>query len=77
MWLIFFGLCPGLEALVQSFDEERNTVKLLEKLKGNDTTTYGIVFNILKYLLERDTEKFVMDLKKKWGKEYPNLIIGI
>lgn len=67
----FLGYAPVLEALVQSFDEERNTVKLLEKLKGNDTTTTGIVFNILKYLLEREHGKVCNGLKEKWGKEYP------
>lgn len=67
----FLGYAPVLEALVQSFDEERNTVKLLEKLKGNDTTTTGIIFNILKYLLEREQKKVCNGLREKWSKEYP------
>lgn len=67
----FLGYAPVLEALVQSFDEERNTVKLLEKLKGNDITTTRIIFDILQYLLEREHEKVCSGLKEKWGKEYP------
>lgn len=67
----FLGYAPVLEALAQSFDEERNTVKLLEKIKGNDITTTRIIYSILNYLLEREHEKVCDGLKEKWGKEYP------
>lgn len=67
----FLGYAPVLEALVQSFDEERNTVKLLERLRGNDVTTTGIIYSILDYLLKREHEKVCSGLKEKWGREYP------
>ncbi len=67
----FLGYAPVLEALAQSFDEERNTVRLLEKLKGNDITTTKIIYSILNYLLIREHEKVCSGLKEKWGKEYP------
>lgn len=64
----FLGYAPVLEALVQSFDEERNTVKLLEKLKVSDVSTTDIIKSILKFLLEREKEKVCNALKEKWEK---------
>lgn len=66
----FIGYAPVLEALAGAFDEERNTIKLLESLKGTSVTGTKIVFNILNELLEREHKKVCNALKEKWAKKF-------
>lgn len=66
----FLGYAPVLEALAQTIDIERNSIKLLERLRGDAVTTTTIIFQILDYLLEREHEKVCSALKEKWSKTY-------
>lgn len=66
----FLGYAPVLEALARAFDKERNTIKLLERLKGESVTSTHIIFDILDELLEREQEKVCNALKEKWIKTY-------
>jgi hypothetical protein len=53
----FLAYAPVLEALARVYDEERNTIKLLEKLKQENVSSTKIVYSILDYLLEREQGK--------------------
>lgn len=68
----FIGYAPVLEALAEAFDEERNTIKLLESLKGLSVTGTKIVFNILEELLDREHKKVYGALKEKWERKFPD-----
>ncbi len=68
----FLGYAPVLEALAKAYDEERNTIKLLEKLKKEDISSTNIVYSILEYLLEREHEKVCSAFKEKWSTRYPD-----
>lgn len=67
----FLGYAPVLEALAGAFDKERNTIKLLERLKGESVTSTRIIFDILDELLDREQKKVCNALKEKWTKTYP------
>lgn len=67
----FIGYAPVLEALAESFDEERNTIKLLATIKGKSSST-NIIFKILEHLLNREHDKVCNGLKEKWKNKYPN-----
>lgn len=68
----FIGYAPVLEALSESFDEERNTVKLLKEIKESNVSSTNIIFKILEYLLKREHDKVCDGLKEKWRSKYPN-----
>lgn len=67
----FLGYAPVLEALSKAFDEERNTVKLLESIKGRDITSTDIIFKILEYLTKREQDKLCNALREKWITRFP------
>lgn len=67
----FIGYAPVLEALAESLDEEKNTIKLLENIKGSISST-NIIFKILEFLLEREHKKVCDGLKEKWKRTYPD-----
>lgn len=66
----FIGYAPVLEALAGAFDEERNTIKLLERLKGTTITGTQIIFDILDELLDREHKKVCTALKEKWESKF-------
>ena len=68
----FIGYAPVLEALAKAFDEERNTIKLLEQLKGKSVTGTKIIYNILEFLLGRESEKVCKALQEKWKRKFPD-----
>ena len=70
----FLGYAPVLEALARAYDEERNTIKLLERLKQEDVSSTKIVYSILDYLLEREQNKVCQAVKEKWSAKYPEFI---
>lgn len=67
----FIGYAPVLEALASSFDEERNTMKLLVTLKESDISGTNIIYRILEDLLNREQKKVCNGLKEKWEAKYP------
>ena len=67
----FLGYAPVLEALAKAYDEERNTIKLLERLKTEDISSTKIVYSILDYLLDREHEKVCSAFREKWSIKYP------
>lgn len=67
----FLGYAPVLEALAKAYDEEKNTIKLLEKLKKEDISSTKIVYSILDYLLEREHQKVCSAFREKWTEKYP------
>lgn len=68
----FIGYAPVLEALARAFDDEKNTIKMLEKLRGELVTGTKIIFNILDELLEREHKKVCSALKEKWESKFPD-----
>lgn len=70
----FLGYAPVLEALAKAYDEERNTIKLLEKLKMEDVSGTKIIYSILDYLLEREQSKVCQAIKEKWEEIYPEFL---
>lgn len=67
----FIGYAPVLEALASSFDEEKNTMKLLVSIKENDISGTNIIYKILEDLLIREQKKVSCGLSEKWRKKYP------
>lgn len=67
----FIGYAPVLQALTVAYDEEKNTVKLLNTLleveKGSE-----IVYKIIEELLDREHKKMCNALQQRWIKEYPD-----
>lgn len=68
----FLGYAPVLEALAAAFDEEKNTIKLLEKIKRDKNTGTDLIYNILKDLLEREQRKVICAIKERWGRRFPH-----
>lgn len=67
----FIGYAPVLQALTVAYDDEKNTVKLLNDLlaveKGSD-----IVYKIIYELLDREHKKMCNALQQRWINEYPD-----
>lgn len=70
----FLGYAPVLEALAKAYDDERNTVKLLEQLKKDNISSTQIIYSVLDYLLAREHDKVCNALKEKWMAKYPEFV---
>ncbi|RCX10424.1 hypothetical protein DFR58_12916 [Anaerobacterium chartisolvens] len=66
----FVGYAPVLEALASAYDEERNTIKLLQKLTSKMSSA-DIIVNILEDLLIREHDKVCSALRERWQNIFP------
>ena len=66
----FLGYAPVLQALSKSFDEEKNTIKILEKYRGKTESGTNIICQILEDLLIREQKKVRESLSEKWKGQF-------
>lgn len=62
----FLGYAPVLQALSKAFDEEKNTIKILERYRGKTESGTGIICQIMEDLLIREQKKVRESLSEKW-----------
>ena len=67
----FIGYAPVLEALSVFYDEESNTMQLLQKTQKADCSA-EIFQKIMEHILKREQRKVVNGIKERCQEEYPD-----
>ena len=66
----FIGYAPVLEALAVFFDEESNTMTLLQKTATSENSTDAFC-EIMEYILDREQKKVISGFKERCEKDFP------
>ena len=66
----FIGYAPVLEALAVFFDEEANTMTLLQKTATSENSTDAFC-EIMEYILDREQKKVISGFKERCEKDFP------
>lgn len=64
----FLGYAPVLETIATAYDSEKNTMRLIESIKKENSGS-NIIKNILEELSSREHEKVISALQEKWKGE--------